>query len=202
MTTFAEVVKAKIAAEVKGVQQGLVCLIDRFDKQTMRADVRPLQANPPVGNSLPEPYPILPNLPVQFLFAGDFYIRPDYQAGDMVWVTFATHDVDNSLREDTLEESKRVFDLSSASVSHAVAPTDWTSPTEFSGAGLLIGHKDGDAYLQFEDDKVTAFFQAGARKVEWSNGGMRFWNGSVWTNFMTHTHNETGAVTLAPNAGT
>lgn len=203
MSTFSGVVKDMVNLQVKQAQQGMVCVIDTFDKQTMRADVRPLVAEPPVGNSVPAPLPILPNLPVQFLFAGSFYIRPDYAVGDMVWVTFATHDIDSSLEGSTLEESKRVFDLSSASVAYAVAPTGWTAPAEFgTDDGLLIGHKDGNAYLRFEDDKVTAFFQGGARKVEWSSGGMRFWNGAVWTNFMTHKHVETGASTLAPTAGT
>lgn len=187
MTTFPEALKQKLNDELNRVQQGMVCLIDKFDKQTMRADVKPLLAEPPVGKSPPAPLPILPNLPVQFLFDGAFYIRPDYKAGTMVWVTFATHDVDNSLKGSTLEESKRVFDLSSASVVCAVAPTDWTPPAEFgSEDGLLIGHKDGAGYIKFESDKMTSVF--GTKKLEFSNGGMRFFNGALWTNFMTHTH--------------
>jgi len=198
MVTFSKVVADKIKEEVKRVEQGLVCEIDRFDKSTMRADVKPLTAEPPVGNATAVPLPILPNLPVQYLHAGKYYIRPHYEPGDMVWVTFATHDVDNSLEGKTLEESKRVFDLSSASVSHAVAPTNWTPPTEFdSEDGLLIGHEDGAGYLKFESDKVTGIF--GANKVELASGGMRVFNGAVWTNFMTHTH---AGVGLPPTPGT
>ena len=57
MTTFPEALKQKISDEVNRVQQGLVGVIENFNKQTMRADVRPLIANPPVGKSAPEPYP-------------------------------------------------------------------------------------------------------------------------------------------------
>lgn len=188
MSTWAGVTKEAIVKEVQRVEQGLVGLISSFDKETMRADVKPLQADPAVGNSAPVPLPVLPSIPVSLIYAGDFYIRPNYQEGDMVWVSFATRDIASSLRGETLERSKRVFDLSSASVAYAIAPTDWTPPAEFSEDGLLIGHKDGDAYLKFESDKVTAYFDGGDKKVEWSDGGMRFWNGTAWTNFATHVH--------------
>lgn len=197
MTTFSKEIKEAIESRVNRAQQGMVCLIENFDMQAMRADVKPLMAEKAVGNSDPVALPILPDIPVAFLYAGNFYIRPDYQTGDMVWVTFATRDIDESLKGNTKEESERTFDLSSASVAYGVAPTDWTPPTEFGDAGLLIGHKDGNAYIHFGASAITGIF--GTKKVEWSNGGMRFYNGAVWTNFMTHTH---AGVGLPPTPGT
>lgn len=197
MSGFAEMMERKIEKETLRIQQGLVAKIVKFDKQAMRADVQPIIAEPPDGSADPEPYPILPDLPVGFIWDGAFYIRPDYQDDTMVWVTFSTRDIDEPLKDNTVEESKRVFDLSSAMVVCGLAPTDWTPPTEFSDAGLIMGHKDGAAYIQFGSSVITGIF--GTKKVEWSNGGMRFFNGAVWTNFMTHTH---AGVGLPPTPGT
>lgn len=201
MSTFPETIKAKLAEEVGRIQQGMICVIDTFDKETMRANVKPLMAEKPIGNSEPEALPILPNIPVGYIWDGNYYIRPDYQNGTTVWVTFATHDIDESLKGNIKQESERVFDLSSAMVVCGIAQTDQDMPAEFgSEDGLLIGHKDGNAYIKFESDKVTAIY--GTKKVEFSDGGMRFFNGALWTNYMTHQHTETGAITSAPIAGT
>lgn len=195
---FNSVMEEWIAARLKEAQQGLVAEVVKFDKQAMRADVKPFLQDVAEGEKID--WPTLPNLPVQMILAGGFYIRPDYQAGDLVWVTFATHDIDDALGNKRLPKSEKVFDLASASVTCGVTPDGWTPPTEFgSEDGLLVGHIGGNAYVLFEDDKVTAIF--GTRKVEWSTGGMRFFNGAVWTNFMTHTHTETGTITTGPIAG-
>lgn len=200
---FAEMLENKIDASLLEVQQSMVCVITKYDKSAMRADVQPLLAEEPVGNAAPVPFPLIANIPVNAVMSGKFYIRPAYDVGDKVWVSFATHEIDESLKDNTLEASKIVFDLASACVIGGVTGPNDTPPVEFGTEdGLLIGHKLGDAYLRFESDKVTAFFQGGSRKVEWSNGGMRFWNGINWTNFMTHKHTETGTVTTSPITGT
>jgi len=195
---FNSVIEEWILARLKQAQQGLVAKVVLFDKEAMRADVKPFLQDK-AGSELID-WPTLPKIPVQMLIAGDFYIRPDYQPGDLVWVTFATHDIDDSLGEKQLPKSVKTFDLASACVVGGVTPDGWTPPTEFGAEdGLLIGHKDGDAYLKFESDKATAVF--GTKKVEMSNGGVRVFDGAVWTNFMTHVHVETGVSTLAPTVG-
>jgi hypothetical protein len=194
-------IENKIDTSLLEVQQSMVCEITKFNKQTMRADVQPLLSEEPVGNAVARTFPIISNIPVKYLYDGAFYMRPDYQVGTMVWVTFATHEIDDSLKGEKLEASKVVFDIANACVMGGVARTGATTPAEFdSEDGLLIGHKDGAAYLKFESDKITAIF--GTKKVELSNGGMRFFDGVLWTNFMTHKHIETGVVTLSPTAGT
>lgn len=201
MSEFTEMLEQKIEDEVVRAQQSMVCKIVEFDKETMRATVQPLLAEKAVGEAAPVALPLLPNIPVNFLFAGGFYIRPHYAVDDMVTVTFSTHDIDESLEGTTKEVSEKVLDLANATVTGGVAPTGWSHPAEFeSEDGLLIGHEDGDAYLKFEDSVVTAIF--GTKKVEWSNSGMRFFNGALWTNFMTHKHVETGASTNSPTVGT
>lgn len=199
---FAEMLENKVDKTLLEVQQSMVCVIVKYDKSAMRADVQPLLAEEPVGNAASVPFPLIPNIPVNAVMSGSFYIRPAYDVGDKVWVSFATHEIGESLKDNTLEASKVVFDLTSACVIGGVTGPNDVPPAEFATEdGLLIGHKDGDAYLKFESNKVTAFFDGGDKKVEWSSGGMRFWNGSVWTNFMTHTHTETGTVTTGPIPG-
>jgi hypothetical protein len=88
------------------IQLGLPCKIEKFDKEKMRADVQPFMK---IKNNMDEEitYPILSNLPVQFIYAGGFYIRPAYERGDNVWVTFSTFDMSNGLDEYTRAESKK-----------------------------------------------------------------------------------------------
>jgi hypothetical protein len=183
---WTDYIEELIQSRIERIEQGLVCKIQSFDKQAMRADVVPFIQEKREGQL--ENYPTLPGVPVAYLFSGEFYIRPHYLPDDLVWVTFATRDIESSLRETVAEESPKRFDLENACVIGGVAPTGFTAPDEFSEDGLLIGHTGGDAYIQFESDKMTALFDAGSKKVELSDGGMRFFNGSVWTNFMTHVH--------------
>ncbi len=193
---FNDLMEEWIGARQREVQQGLVAEVVLFDKEAMRADVKPFLQDVAEGDRID--WPTLPKLPVLMIIAGSNYIRPVYEPGDLVWVTFATHDIDDGLGNKRLPKSKKVFDLASASVVCGVTPDGWTPPAEFGTEdGLLIGHKDGDAYVRFESDKVTAVF--GTKKVEWSDGGMRFFNGALWTNFMTHTH---AGVGLPPTPGT
>lgn len=171
-------------------QQGMVCKVVEFDKETMRADVQPyLKDDSQVGED-PEDYPTLPSIPVGISFGGGFYIRQVYDVDDLVWVTFATHDIDEPMKENAQPASKKTFDLENASIAYGLIKTGKTTPSEFSDSGLLIGHEDGNAYVRFENNKITMFF--GADKVEFDSGGMKAFIAAVGTNFLTHVHGVAG----------
>ena len=166
------------------IKQGMVCLIESFDGERMRADVKPLMKIK--GDTKEEDLPILPDIPVCLINGGADYMRPDYSKGDMVWVTFATNDIDNSLEGSTRTESGKLFDLANASVVCGVAEEGWSHPTEFSKPGLLMGRKDGSAYIQFTSGKITMYF--GSNKVEFDNAGVKATVAGQFYTLKNHIH--------------
>lgn len=67
--------------------------IERFDHQNMTANVQPLAKRKFVGKE-PQAMPLLINVPVSFLKAGAFFIRPPYKKGDLVLVVFTEQSLD------------------------------------------------------------------------------------------------------------
>jgi len=144
---FTQFIKDVLNQFGQNIQIGIPAVIDSFDKSAMRANVKfYLQTEDREGNATD--YPIVPNIPVQFLYSGGFYIRPDYQPGDNVWVTFATFDISDALDENTMPESG-LFGMHNASVAGGIASNKFTAPASFSNDGLLIGMGD-NTYIQFD----------------------------------------------------
>ncbi|WP_061218439.1 Gp138 family membrane-puncturing spike protein, partial [Leptospira weilii] len=99
-------------------------------------------------------FPVLSNIRVGTLWAGDFYIKPDYKRGDTVWISFSTHDTSDAVRGLSTPVSESLFDLQSACVvcgfKGELNPPAITSNL----SGLLIGHKHGKSLIQLDDDTI------------------------------------------------
>jgi hypothetical protein len=181
------------------IQLGLPAEIDSFNKTAMRADVKFfLQSEQnDIKKSLID-YPIIPNIPVQFIFAGGFYIRPEYVRGDKVWVTFSTYDIQDALDEYTRAESKSIFNMNNAVVSQSIATNKFVVPAEFQNeSGLLIGHKNGSSYIVFSSNSIIAKFGTG-KTIQLDANGLKV-NGFA-KQYVTHTELNTALqamVTLA-----
>jgi len=130
---------------------GKICTIETFDRQKMRANVKPLGQRR-VGDSV-QPWSIVANVPVQFEFteSGEA-IRSEYSRGDMVYVTWANRDIKGPLRGEDNEESATLFSAENACVIGAVLKTGKTPPTHFSNNGILIG--SAGAYAQFFANQI------------------------------------------------
>ena len=130
---------------------GKICLIERFDKEKMRADVKPLGKRR-VGENVVE-WSIVSNVPVQFYFteSGEA-IRPEYSRGDMVYVTWANRDIKGPLKGEDNDESITLFSAENASVVAAVLQTGKTPPSHFSNKGLLVG--SAGAYTQYFNNQI------------------------------------------------
>lgn len=166
---FTQFIKDVLKQFGENIQLGLPGVIDKFDKSTMRADVKfYLQTEDKDSNAVD--YPIVANIPVQFLNAGGFYIRPDYQVGDKVWISFSTFDISEGLDENIRPESENIFNLHNACVSGGIASNKFAPPSEFSESGLLIGHEDGNAYAVFANDSITAKF--GSKQIKMDSSGL------------------------------
>ena len=136
----------------KNIKQGAVGIIQSFNGSKMRADVDVLQKTQDDEEQTPVDFGVLPDLPVQFLYAGGSFIKPNYQKGDMVWITFATNDIDDSLKGIKTVDNDGEFNLAAASVSHGIAPEGWTPPANFNKTGLVIG--DDQVYLQVDGGEI------------------------------------------------
>jgi len=186
----------------RSIQLGLPCKIEKFDKKTMRADVQPFMK---IKNAKNEEttYPILCDLPVQLVYAGGFYIRPAYERGDIVWVTFSTFDISDGLDEYSRAESEKLFSLENACVSGAIASSKFTPPPEFNTEdGLIIGEKSGNSYMVYSSDGITMKFNAGATEIKFSSSGIDC-DAEVTANkkimpiaLSTHKHTFTGMGTV------
>jgi hypothetical protein len=168
--SFSELIDDYWNDRAQSMQVGLVATIEKFEKGKMRADVKPLLK---LKNSLGDEtdYPVLSDVPVSFLHAGGFYVRPEYERGDYVWVTFATNDISNSLDGNTRAASDKKFSLENACVVNGIAKNNFSAPSEFdSEDGLLIGHKDGNSYMVFSDDKIV--FKTNQNEVEIGDNGI------------------------------
>ncbi len=151
---MAQLIKDYVDARLREVLIGCIGVIERHDTLTMRADVRPLVQYTPTGAITPENFAVLGDIPVQFLFSGGYYIRPEYVRGDIVWVTFATYDITQALKGMNDSDESHPFSRENASVQFGLAKTGWVPPVDFSESGLLVGHKDGGSLLHCMESEI------------------------------------------------
>jgi hypothetical protein len=211
MSTYdlASLLKDSFNSFVKQIQIGLPCKITKFDKEMMRADVQPFlkQSYTSDDDTTTETqYPIIPNIPVMFINAGDYYIRPPYKIGDMVWVGFSSRNIDTSLDEYSRVEAEALFSMENACVLGSIVSNKFTPPTEFTTEdGLIIGEKNGNSYIVFEADNVTFKFIGGTIETKFDSQGMSYGTtGSTLHTLQLHTHptGGPGAPTSPPTIGT
>jgi hypothetical protein len=176
----------------KQIQLGLPAKIIKYDNAKMRADVKPY-LNTVSEEGTVSPYPIIPDIPVNYLFAGGYYIRPDYQVGDFVWVTFSTFELGNQLNKMQTDESQSIFSLHNACVAGAIADENFQAPSEFnSESGLLIGEKTGNSYMVFSKTGMKMKFSAGVQEINFANGDVTANNTTNPISLANHSHAFTG----------
>lgn len=134
---------------------GCIASIEKHDLGTMRADIKPLIKYTASGEAKEsKDFSIIPDVPVLFLYAGGFYIRPEYKRNDLVWVTFATFGISNALSGQNEDYDGSTFNRDSAAVVSGIAKTRWSAPGDISLPGLLIGHESGTTLIQVTDSVI------------------------------------------------
>ncbi len=141
-------------SRMKNVIIGCIGRIESHDAVTMRAVVKPLLKYTASGETEERDFALLPDVPVQMVFAGGYYVRPRYIRGDLVWVSFSTHSISRGLSSALDSTSGGLFPREGALVVGGIAPTGWSAPAEFSEDGLILGHKDGGAWMRMREDKI------------------------------------------------
>lgn len=147
-----------IASKLETVEMSFVASIVTFDKAKMRATIRPLLVSTVTGAELKKPdivsVPDIQNVPVEMLYGGGFYIRPDYAFNDLVHVSCYGSPIQAPVESDGRANSKVMrFQLNSCSVTSGLIRKGVTVPAAWSSqAGLLIGK--GGVYISFDATSV------------------------------------------------
>lgn len=144
-----------------GINSCTLGKIETFDPTAMKANVIPLVKSKD-GNK-----PMLIEVPVSFIKAGPFVIRPPYKKGDIVLVVFADEDIDNVLLSGNISEpnSTRKHSLDDAIVVGGIMPFTQTLPDEHiedlaiakdDFSTKIVIKKDGDIEVKGGNIKIDA----------------------------------------------
>ncbi|MCL2155424.1 MAG: hypothetical protein FWH53_07150, partial [Leptospirales bacterium] len=115
---------------------------------------QPLLEHKASGDKVAVKFAVIGNVPVQFFYSGGYYIRPDYVKGDLVWVTYATFDIEYGLNNLHDDVSAGAFSRENASIVFGIAPENFNVPDSFNDDGMLIGHKAGVNLQIIENDVI------------------------------------------------
>jgi len=127
---------------IGGINSCTIGKIEKFDATTMKANVIPLVKKKNKDGTT-EDVSLLIEVPVSFLKAGPFLIRPPYKAGDIVLVVFSDRDIENVLFSGDKGEPIRceTHSLDNAIVVSGIMPFTKTLPGEHSN-DLIIAKED------------------------------------------------------------
>jgi len=98
--SFAQAIQNAIAKGFARAHFGLVCKVERYDKDLQQVDVQPLVQQPKVNEEGETEYvtvPVIPNVPVGFPSAGGYRITLPIQRGDTCLVLFHDFSLDTWL---------------------------------------------------------------------------------------------------------
>lgn len=137
---------------VNGINNCMLGKVESFDASTMKADISPLISNANADGGYAN-MSMLVEVPVSFLKAGPFVIRPPYKAGDIVLIVFADSDIDNALLSGAAStpNSTRKHSLDDAIVVGGIMPYTTTLPDEHID-DLIIGTEDFKAKIVISED--------------------------------------------------
>ncbi len=139
---------------------GCPAMIQSYSKSKATASVKLLLKKKKQFEFLP--FPVLSDIPVNINYSGGFFISPDYKTGDIVWMTFATHSIQNSLLGQSDETSSSGFNIHDAFIVGSFKSKKNLKPKLISllgKEGIVLGHEDGDAFINIKKDEII--FQVG-----------------------------------------
>lgn len=153
-TEFSQMIDDYVKKEISGMLIGCVALIESHDVKTMKAVVKPLlrYKDKLSGNTVP--FQPIPDVPVQFIFAGGYYIRPKYSHNDLVWLSFSSYETTNPMKKSPANIEGALFPRSACSVVCGLFPIGTTPPDDFLEDGLAGGHIGGGMSFVFSENGI------------------------------------------------
>lgn len=187
-----------INKELQKVEVAFIAKIILFDKVQMLATIRPqLKAiTEETGIKIDSDTIDIHDVPCEFIFAGNAYIRPEYKKDDLVKVSCYASSI-----QQPIESGKRTdilfnrFQLNYCTVTAGIKPDKFTLPASFGvESGLLIGL--GTKFIVFEATKIRvegAFDVQGDLNVSGKiDAGGEITTGPPGTRVMLSTHVHSG----------
>lgn len=206
--SFADLWTSLIEQRLKTLNIGITARVEAFSMSKLTVDVVPLlSVEAPDGSMVP--FPKISGVRCGLIVTGDHFIRPTYKSGDLVWLSFSTHDQAQAFLGQQSRSAGRLFSPENCVVVCGIPKVSELPSAATSEDGLLIGQLDGAAYLQINDGKFKFVFQGGQETIIDSTGVAS--SGFVKANkdaspisLGTHTHTTTvpGSPTTPPTAGT
>ena len=140
--TFTQWIDKLIEKKMRRINTGLICKIEKFDTTTFRADVKPLMKHKNAYNEETD-YPLITDIPVIIYKQGDYFIKPNYVAGDLVWVGFSSFDIEDALKEYSRAESKKTFEIQNACILGTIAKDNYVATAAMQQQGVVMGLATG-----------------------------------------------------------
>lgn len=214
-----------VNSALQKVEQGFIAEIVEFDKENMRATIKPFLKFVTEENGFSSPEDLntanIENVPVEHLNAGGAYIRPNYTNGDKVHVQLCSSSIQQPIDSDIRSNMAiNRFNLNSCVVTGGVVPENFSPPKSWEERdGLIIGNDDtliefleseinivGDVNI---DGVVTIGTNVGQQTIIDKGevtADSEVSAGSLGTGLTTHTHPYTdtpagAAVTQSPTPG-
>lgn len=139
---------------MRDIMIGGIGAIQSYDKESLRADVLPLLSYSARGNIKAGNFSVIPGMPVLTLHAGDYVMIPPYKKDDLVWMTFSTFPIANSLSGSNDQTDGSIFSRESGAVVCGLAKNGWNKPSFTNKDGLIMGHKSGNCYMMITENTV------------------------------------------------
>lgn len=173
--TLAEVIRRAIDARMIDVHTALPGRVESYDAATQTADVKPLikrVIRTRQGAPVEEPLPVIPNIPVVFPGAGEFFISFPVQVGDTGLIIFCERNLDRWREvegEDVNPGDQSMHPLSGATFHPGLRPSN-QALGDADGTNMAFG-KDGGFVGHVTSDDVelpagSTEFLARADRVE------------------------------------
>lgn len=153
--------------KLRAIPQTLVCSVESFDKDTLRATVKPLYKSvDSKGNEIA--YPLLSKIPVISSFFGkDISVIPSYKKGDLVLVVCSTFDFSKQLKKQSAKESEGLFGLENSFVIGGIkTDLDTTKDLQILFEDNKITFKNKNTKLEIKETHVTVTTQTGSFDVD------------------------------------
>lgn len=157
MTNMNDIIRSIVNDKISDIHTVLPAKIEKYDTEKMRARIV-LLAKVELEGEMVEAPPII-EVPVSFLKAGPFVIRPPYQKEDPVLVAFSEKAHDKLLirSESTDPKFKRMHSFDDAIVIGGLQLEQDTDLNNDYGSDLLIENQEEDTRWVMKADGTTLF---------------------------------------------
>lgn len=146
-----KIVQSMIDEKLNNLHTALICKITKVDLVKMKASIKPLNKKK-FKEKDPVDLPLIENVPISIITAGDFYIRPPYQVGDLVIAVFSERRIDEIMNfaKDT-GRGQRKHSLDDAIIVGGINPFSNNLKTDNLN-DLVISNKDDNSHVMLQQN--------------------------------------------------